>query len=126
MRKTSKTGHVGLADGSLRVSYLSMDILIYSTSREKSMMGTLMVNFEDQKELNMRQRRWLELLNDYYCEIRYHPGKANIVAGALSRKERIRPHRVLALVMTIGLNPPKQIRSAQSEAKRSGELHNET
>ncbi|GJR68808.1 putative reverse transcriptase domain-containing protein [Tanacetum coccineum] len=41
----------------------------------------------DQKELNMRQRRWLELLNDYDCEIRYHPGKANIVADALSMKE---------------------------------------
>ncbi|GKG10913.1 putative reverse transcriptase domain-containing protein [Tanacetum coccineum] len=38
----------------------------------------------DQKELNMRQRRWLELLGDYNCEIRYHPGKANAVADALS------------------------------------------
>ncbi|GJZ93459.1 putative nucleotidyltransferase, ribonuclease H, partial [Tanacetum coccineum] len=45
----------------------------------------------DQKELNMRQRRWLELLADYDCEIRYHPGKANVVAVALSQKERIKP-----------------------------------
>ncbi|GJW40789.1 reverse transcriptase domain-containing protein [Tanacetum coccineum] len=43
------------------------------------------------KELNMRQRRWLELLADYDCEIRYHPGKENVVADALSRKERIKP-----------------------------------
>nr|GEX34686.1 putative reverse transcriptase domain-containing protein [Tanacetum cinerariifolium] len=45
----------------------------------------------DQKELNMRQRRWLELLADYDYEIRYHPGKANVMADALSQKERIKP-----------------------------------
>ncbi|GJT84218.1 putative reverse transcriptase domain-containing protein [Tanacetum coccineum] len=47
----------------------------------------------DQKELNMRQRRWLELLSDYDCEIHYHSGKANVVADALSMKERIKPLR---------------------------------
>ncbi|GJW24048.1 putative nucleotidyltransferase, ribonuclease H [Tanacetum coccineum] len=45
----------------------------------------------DHKELNMRQRRWLDLLADYDCEICYHHGKANVVADALSQKERIRP-----------------------------------
>ncbi|GKB44852.1 putative reverse transcriptase domain-containing protein [Tanacetum coccineum] len=49
------------------------------------------VHILDQKELNMRQRRWLELLSDYDYEIRYHPGKANVVADALSHKERIKP-----------------------------------
>ncbi|GJR97457.1 putative reverse transcriptase domain-containing protein [Tanacetum coccineum] len=47
----------------------------------------------NQKELNMRQRHWLELLSDYNCEIRYHSGKANVVADALSRKERSKPLR---------------------------------
>jgi hypothetical protein len=42
-----------------------------------------------QKELNMRQRRWLELIKDYDCEINYHPGKANVVANALSRKSTV-------------------------------------
>ncbi|GJQ98708.1 putative reverse transcriptase domain-containing protein [Tanacetum coccineum] len=55
----------------------------------------------DQKELNMRQRRWLELLTDYDCEIRYHPGKENVIADALSRKERIKPLQVRSLVMSL-------------------------
>nr|GEW11449.1 putative reverse transcriptase domain-containing protein [Tanacetum cinerariifolium] len=77
------------------------------------------------KELNMRQRRWLELLSDYDCDIRYHPEKANIVADALSHKERIEPLRVRALVMTIGLDLPKQILEAQIEALKPENLKNE-
>ncbi|GKB90687.1 putative reverse transcriptase domain-containing protein [Tanacetum coccineum] len=72
----------------------------------------------DQKELNMRQRRWLELLSDYDCENRYHPGKANMVADALSRKERIKPLRVRPLVLTIGLNLHVQILNAHVEARK--------
>ncbi|GKD00143.1 putative reverse transcriptase domain-containing protein [Tanacetum coccineum] len=69
----------------------------------------------DQKELNMRQRRWIKLLSDYDCEIRYHPGKANVVADALSWKER-EPLRVRALVMTIHTDLPERILNAQTEA----------
>ncbi|GJU76529.1 putative reverse transcriptase domain-containing protein [Tanacetum coccineum] len=72
----------------------------------------------NQKELNMRQRRWIELLSDYDYEIQYHPGKANVVADALSRKERIKLLRVLALVMTVHNNLPKQILEAQKEAMK--------
>ncbi|GKA36871.1 putative reverse transcriptase domain-containing protein, partial [Tanacetum coccineum] len=79
----------------------------------------------DQKELNMRQRRWLELLSDYDCDIRYHPGKANVVADALSRKERIEPLRVRALVMTIGLDLTKRILEAQIEALKPENLKKE-
>nr|GFB37056.1 putative reverse transcriptase domain-containing protein [Tanacetum cinerariifolium] len=79
----------------------------------------------DQKKLNMRQRHWLELLSDYDCEIHYHPGKANVVADALSRKERIKPLRVRALVMTIGLDLLKQILGAQTEAKKTENLKKE-
>nr|GEX50567.1 putative reverse transcriptase domain-containing protein [Tanacetum cinerariifolium] len=66
-----------------------------------------------------------ELLSDYDCEIRYHPGKANVVADILSRKERSKPLRVRALVMTIGLNLLKQILSAQSEARKEKRFINE-
>nr|GEX11730.1 putative reverse transcriptase domain-containing protein [Tanacetum cinerariifolium] len=76
----------------------------------------------DQKELNMRQRRWLEFLSDYDCDIRYHPRKAKVVADALSKKERSRPLRVRALVMTMSLNLPKKILEAQTEALKPENL----
>ncbi|GJY95224.1 putative reverse transcriptase domain-containing protein [Tanacetum coccineum] len=72
----------------------------------------------NQKELNLRQRRWIELLSDYDCKIRYHPGKANVVDDALSRKERDKPLCVRALMMTIHNDLPKQIREAREEAMK--------
>nr|GEV79240.1 hypothetical protein [Tanacetum cinerariifolium] len=70
----------------------------------------------DQKELNMRQRRWIELFSDYACEIHYHPGKANVVADSLSRKERVKPRRVRAMAMTIQSGVRGMILAAQGEA----------
>ncbi|GJS24838.1 hypothetical protein Tco_0453470 [Tanacetum coccineum] len=77
----------------------------------------------DQKELNMRQRRWLELLSDYDYKIRYHPRKANVVADALSQKERTKPLRVRALVMTVGLNLPTRIQAARDRQKSYADLN---
>ncbi|GJY34479.1 putative reverse transcriptase domain-containing protein [Tanacetum coccineum] len=62
----------------------------------ESQAPTEIPQFLDQKELNMRQRRGLELLSDYDCELRYHPIKANVVADALSQKSRPKPLRVEA------------------------------
>ncbi|GJY67499.1 putative reverse transcriptase domain-containing protein [Tanacetum coccineum] len=73
----------------------------------------------------MRQRRWLELLADYDCEICYHPGKANVVADALSRKKRIKPLRVRALILTVHPKLPFQILEAQNEALKEENVKNE-
>nr|GFA84961.1 putative reverse transcriptase domain-containing protein [Tanacetum cinerariifolium] len=73
----------------------------------------------DQKELNMRQRRWIELFSDYDYEIRYHPGKANVVADALSRKERAKLRRVRAMSMTIHSSIKDKILEAQTEASKN-------
>ncbi|GKE45448.1 reverse transcriptase domain-containing protein, partial [Tanacetum coccineum] len=59
------------------------DFVIYCDASHQGLGAHIL----DQKELNMRQRRWLEFLADYDCEIRYHPGKAHVVADALSQKE---------------------------------------
>ncbi|GJS40106.1 putative reverse transcriptase domain-containing protein [Tanacetum coccineum] len=66
--------------------------------------------------------RWIELLSDYDCEIRYHPGKANVVTDALSRKEKNRPLHVRDLVMTVHNDLPKQILEAQKEALKKKNL----
>nr|GEY51521.1 reverse transcriptase domain-containing protein [Tanacetum cinerariifolium] len=50
-----------------------------------------------QKVLNMRHRREIEIFSDYNCEIRYHPGKANVVANVLSRREKVKRKRVRAM-----------------------------
>nr|GEZ93319.1 hypothetical protein [Tanacetum cinerariifolium] len=101
----------------------SEDFIVYYDASNKGLGAVLMQR--EKKELNMRQRRWLELLSDYDCEIRYHPGKANVVADALSRKEREPPLRVRALVMTIGLDLPRKILNAQTEARKPKNIKKE-
>ncbi|GJT08535.1 putative reverse transcriptase domain-containing protein [Tanacetum coccineum] len=72
----------------------------------------------DQKELNMRQRQWIELLSDYECEIIYHPGKANVVADGFSKKERLKPRRVHAISITIHSGLKTKILEVQSETSK--------
>nr|GEV74031.1 hypothetical protein [Tanacetum cinerariifolium] len=72
----------------------------------------------DQKELNMRQRRPIELLSDCDCEICYHPGKANVVADALSRKVRDKPLKVRSLVMSTYIDLSERILKTQLEVVR--------
>ncbi|GJU48360.1 hypothetical protein Tco_1217915 [Tanacetum coccineum] len=74
------------------------------------------MRFDSFMERQMLKCYWLELLADYDCEIHYHPRKENVVADALSQKERIKPLRVRALVMTLHLKLPSQILEAQTEA----------
>ncbi|GJY24729.1 putative reverse transcriptase domain-containing protein [Tanacetum coccineum] len=110
------------------IVYASRQLKIYEknyTTQDLELDHKSLQHILNQKELNMRQHRWLELLSDYDCEIRYHLGKANVVVDALSRKERIKPLRVRALVMTIGLDLPKQILNAQIEAQKPENLKNE-
>nr|GEX36083.1 retrotransposon protein, putative, Ty3-gypsy subclass [Tanacetum cinerariifolium] len=72
------------------------------------------------KDLNMCQQRWIELFSDYDCNIRYHPGKANVVADVLSRKERVKLRRVRAMSMTIQSSVKDKILVAQSKASKKG------
>ncbi|GJS88452.1 putative reverse transcriptase domain-containing protein [Tanacetum coccineum] len=80
----------------------------------------------NKKELNMRQRHWIKLFSDYDYEIRYHLGKANIVADALTKKERIKPKRVRAMNMTIQLSIKDKILAAHNEASEAINAPTET
>ncbi|GJZ91458.1 putative reverse transcriptase domain-containing protein, partial [Tanacetum coccineum] len=93
------------------------NFVVYCDASHKGYGAVLMQREKIKKELNTRQRRWIELLSDYDCEIRYHPGKANIVADALSQKDR-EPIRVRSLVMMVHTNLPKRIHNAQTDAMK--------
>ncbi|GJU65441.1 putative reverse transcriptase domain-containing protein [Tanacetum coccineum] len=70
----------------------------------------------NKKELNMCQNRWIELFSDYDCEIRYHPGKANVVADALNMNKMIKPKRIRAMNMDLQSSIKDKILAAQKEA----------
>ncbi|KAL4021623.1 hypothetical protein IC575_020429 [Cucumis melo] len=79
-------------DLELAAVVLALKILRHYLFREKCHIFTdhkSMKYIFDLKELNLRQRQWLELIKDYDCTIEYHPGKGNVVAYALSRKSRL-------------------------------------
>ncbi|GKB89468.1 putative reverse transcriptase domain-containing protein [Tanacetum coccineum] len=111
------------------------NFIVYCDASHKGLGAVLMQNEKviacASRQLKIYEKNYtthdleLELLSDYDCEIHYHPEKANVLADALSRKERIKPLRVRALVMTIGLDLPKQILNAQTEAQKPENLKNE-
>ncbi|KAI3745760.1 hypothetical protein L6452_08167 [Arctium lappa] len=79
----------------------------------------------DQKELNMQQRRWLELLKDYDCELLYHPGKANVVADTLSQKSYGGESKVTLARIEVMLTLVEDIKRSQAEALQEENLKEE-
>jgi hypothetical protein len=78
-----------------------------------------------QKEINMRQGRWMEVLTDYDFELQYHPGKANVVAYALGRKERVNPLRVRFMQLEVRVDLMDQLKSAQESTLVEDNARNE-
>nr|GEY98321.1 hypothetical protein [Tanacetum cinerariifolium] len=113
----------------------SEDFVVYCDASHKGLGAVLMqrekVIAYAFRQLKVQEKNYtthdleLELLSDYDCDIHYHPGKANVVADALSHKERDVPLRVRALVMTISLDLPKKILAAQIEALKPENLKKE-
>nr|GEZ67789.1 hypothetical protein [Tanacetum cinerariifolium] len=116
----------------------SKDFIIYCDASNKGL-GVVLMQRENvisyaSRQLKNHEKNYtthdlelgaVVLLRDYDCNIHYHPGKANVAADALSRKERELPLRVRALVMTIGLDLPRQILNAQTKAGKPKNMKEE-
>ncbi|GJT65977.1 putative reverse transcriptase domain-containing protein [Tanacetum coccineum] len=98
------------------IAYASRQLKSHEKSYTTHNLELGIVVFALKKELNMHQKRWLEMFSDFECEIKYDPVKANVVADALSRKERVKPRRVRVMAVTIQSRVKGLISAAQGEA----------
>ncbi|GJT72959.1 putative reverse transcriptase domain-containing protein [Tanacetum coccineum] len=98
------------------IAYASRQLKSHEKSYTTHNLELGIVVFALKKELNMRQKRWLEMFSDFEYEIKYDPVKANVVADALSRKERVKPRRVRVMAVTIQSRVKGLISAAQGEA----------
>ncbi|GJR86192.1 putative reverse transcriptase domain-containing protein [Tanacetum coccineum] len=101
------------------IAYASRQLKVHKENytTHKLELGAPTIYFESER-VELETTKVIELLSDFDCEIRYHPGKANVVADALNRKGREKPLCVRALMMTIHNDLPKQIREVKEEAMK--------
>ncbi|GJX47215.1 reverse transcriptase domain-containing protein [Tanacetum coccineum] len=104
----------------LRARYGHIELELSLSKEEHEVHLKLVLELLKKEKLFANFSKWIELFSDYDCKIRYHPRKANVVADAFSRKERVKPRRVRAMSMTIRSSITDKILAAQGEASKDG------